>query len=537
MKIGRRILPALAAAILLTGCQEPLMTDAESEEAEKIVHFMDGWNENVAQWETEWGPFDGNLDLEEDEWLALDGEDFLGMPGVFLVRDKNTIKYIKDYPLVDDEIISISAPQIVKGTGTNEYMLGVRNLLDESWILEAAFDNIDTDEDIHYSVKKDDSSFESQTFGFKYNYCLYDKDWNLLLSEDWDTSNVYTVQDKGTTYVWVQDWGALHREETSLKTYIYDLNKNLVNTLEAPVYHKDRYHEWHATGDIMETEQDGYGKRLYNADGTLYFDNTMLPEEITATVAGTSTKPVIISKVMENAALIVLECDGRQFLYDREEQKLLSGPDDYLEWNSFPGYSSTVVSAFPQAVSVIGPDGSWELFTSDRSSPETQNGTPYLYFTQGILEDDRQYYYRIDENALIIGDGAGTEYTYPGSFSGETEVMAYGSHIARVRDPQSPDGLEHVYGAGQLLMSGSDISENHFNQFLKIENSETGETITVDESGNYYKTDSADDRVLSLDQRFAIVRHSKSSISILDHSGKTVLQMPYKYQYQYTPKD
>lgn len=122
---------AVAASVLLAGCggadgagqQADLQEDSTEKE-----RFQTEWKEQVSVWEGKWGPFDGNLKLGEDEWLALDAQDYLGVRGTLLIRDKDQALLLEDHVIGQQGIISDTQPQIMESWSGNGYRYGVYDL-------------------------------------------------------------------------------------------------------------------------------------------------------------------------------------------------------------------------------------------------------------------------------------------------------------------------------------------------------------------------------------------------------------------------
>lgn len=173
------------------------------------------------------------------------------------------------------------------------------------------------------------------------------------------------------------------------------------------------------------------------------------------------------------------------------------------------------------------PDETRIVYQYDRTSPETSQGLPYLYLAQGDGEDDRQYYYRIDDGTATLGDGEDMEYTYYGNFDEDTWIKPYEGELVRLKGRGS-DAVTYVYLKEELVMSGTDLEIN--SREYSIVNESTREKITMDEDGNYHKGD-IKQSVYKMGTDFVVTTEKETLFSVIDGDGRTVIRLPVNYKF------
>lgn len=530
MKIYQNIVVAVIAAVFLCcGCGGQLkiesggmMQDGDS--------FLADWTEHLPEWEGQLGPFDGRLNLDEDEWLTVKAEHYfdMGAQGTFLIRSKEEVRFLQE-KIIDNStgIISLSEPQIMRGWNpewqpawggaakVQDYFYGLYNISDDKWILEPIYDYIgNSDCGYHYSINTSTSDNTKDIYSF------YDNGWNLLWSKELGSNDMYEVGD----YMWIMDLSGVWDSVDWLTTSIYTMEGELVRTLKSPSLiekpSNGSYNGWLYGGDIMCNWSEDNSLCIYNPDGSLLFDRSMIPDSICAQMNGEGVginAGIIVVDCLWDGRLSILGCGDKKFLYDIEAQELLSGPEDRLEsWGRIP-----------KAVIVKHPDETRIIYQYDRTSPETSQGLPYLYLVNGDGEDDKQYYYRIDDGTVTLGDGEGMEYTYHGNFDENTWINPYEGKLVQLKERGS-DSVTYVYLQEELVMSGTDLET--YSRGYSIKDETTGEIITMDENGNYHKSD-RNQSVCKMGTDFVVTTEKETLFSVIDENGRPVVRLPRDYRY------
>ncbi|RGZ01784.1 substrate-binding domain-containing protein [Clostridium sp. AM58-1XD] len=427
--------------------------------------------------------FDGMMELEDEERIAVDGMYALGTPGTLLIhRDKEHMKLIRDYTMDDNRtdpvaLMRIDQPVIVKKETADSYAYGVRDLPGNRWILPPEYNYITR---IGNGLGRADSRDTREYF---------DEDWNPILKLDYSQNISISETDH---YIW-----RTNKEQN--KSEIYDLEGKLVRTVDFTPYGT---YDYMVAGPICSVSMNGAGTVLYQEDGSIFLDMNMIPQEIIAQMSVEPGKSPYIESRNKMGRIVNLRCGNQQFAYDSQEKRLLNAPgEDVWFWDGiFSITRGTQVS----------------LYDENGIPLKTNSGASF----NGYLENG--CFYSLQNNTITVGDGiGGQEYVYRGTFDDSTNVRKYGRLIMIETGPENQREL-YIYDMDQLIAGGKDITCEYYESSISIVDKKTDEIIYYDYAG--MPIDDDGEQILAEDERFRAVSRG-NYFCLSDSQGRTVVKL------------
>jgi hypothetical protein len=450
--------------------------------------------------------FPGRLHLDSGKALAMDGEKVLDTPGTLLLSDSaENMTFIKDYVLQDcseygQAMVNINEPQIVHKKIKDGWDTGVRDIKNGSWLIEPRYSEISLHENGIYEAACHKPAVEDELQD------LYSRDGKKIA----ETASGETAVI-GSDYIWIgnDDKGSVR---------ILDLSGKQVQTLRLP----ESFDYFNIVPDgngfcllHVTDKNDHSGTFLYRENGELFYDVSMIPNDILNSI-DSDQSPVKIRNFLPGgriACLTVLKSgqdrEGTDYLYDIPNKKLLTSGEELLFGEKYCQVRPSAGDPY-----VIGENG--EPVRSASGKPFTD----LVPGTNALIRQEKNTIWFSDpdhERAYVLQGDFGT--------SPEVEYEPVPNLIMISNYTNEDDYSGYMFHGNDLLLGGKGVRAGSGEGGPYAYNENTDEFVRADYDSPYYFQEKDGIKRCSLENGSVGIQIEGNSYSVIDQNEHTVVKM------------